>query len=100
MPMHNVDLTGHYADFVNELVTSGRFSDAGEVMRAGLGLLEQQALLEDEKLVALRSMAAEGFDELDRGQGMVIEGEQQLVDFISATGRRAAEVVENRTAGG
>ena len=69
-------------------------------MRAGLRLLEQQAREEDEKLTLLRSMAAEAFDTLDRGQGIVIDGQQQLADFMSRAGRRAAEVVEHRTAGG
>ena len=98
MPMQNVDLTGHYDEFVNQLVTSGRFSNASEAVRAGLCLLEQQARAEEEKLASLRSMAAEGFDRLDQGQGIAIESDQQLADFISEAGRRAAEVVEKRAA--
>lgn len=100
MPTRNVNLTGYYDEFVNELVTSGRFSSASEVMRAGLCLLEQQAREEDEKLALLRSMATEAFNELDRGEGIVIDSQEQLAEFISATGRRAAEVVEHRTVGG
>jgi len=99
MPTHNVDLTGHYDEFVSQLVSSGRYSNASEVMRAGLGLLEQQARKEDEKLAALRSMASEGFGELDRGQGIAIDGEEQLAEFIRETGHRAAEVAEKRSAG-
>ena len=69
-------------------------------MRAGLRLLEQQAREEDEKLTSLRSMAAEAFNELDRGQGILIDSQQQLAEFIGQTGRRAAEEVERRTTGG
>src|SRR5271165_5285547 len=83
MPTRNVDLTDHHDDFVNELVTSGRFSSPSEVMLAGLRLLEQQTREEDEKLALLRSMASEAFGELDRGQGIVIDGEEHLAGFIA-----------------
>ncbi len=100
MPTRNVNLTDYHDEFVNQLVTSGRFSSASEVMRAGLRLLEQQAREEDQKLASLRSMATEAFHELDGGQGIVIDGEQQLADLIGQIGRRAAEAVEQRAAGG
>ena len=98
MPTRNVNLTDYHDEFVNGLVTSGRFSSASEVMRAGLRLLEQQAREENEKLTMLRSMASEAFDELDRGQGIAIDSERQLAEFISQTGRSAAEDVKHRTA--
>ena len=100
MPTRNVNLTDYHDEFVNELVTSGRFSSASEVMRAGLRLLEKQSREEDEKLALLRSMASEGFRELDQGQGIVIDSEQELAEFIGQTGRRAAEEVERRATGG
>ena len=91
MPTCNINLTGYYDEFVNELVTSGRFTSASEVMRAGLRLLELQARDEDEKLALLRSMAADAFNELDRGQGIVIDSREQLAEFIGQVGRRAAK---------
>lgn len=100
MPTHSVDLSGHYDEFVNQLVTSGRFSSPSEVVRAGLTLLERQAREEEEKLAALRSLAAEGFDALGHGQGIAIDGKEELADLISAAGHRAAAAVEQRTAGG
>jgi antitoxin ParD1/3/4 len=100
MPTRNVNLTDYHDDFVNELVTSGRFSSASEVMRAGLRLLEQQAREEDEKLALLRSMATDAFDALDRGQGIVLGSEGELAEFIGQAGRRAAEEVEHRAVGG
>ena len=98
MPTRNVNLTDYHDEFVNELVTSGRFSSASEVMRAGLRLLEQQAREEDEKMTLLRSMASEAFDALDRGQGIAIQSEAELAEFIGQAGRRAAEEVERRAA--
>lgn len=60
---------------------------------------EQQTREEEAKLALLRSLASEGFHELDAGQGIVIEGEQELSDFISRTGRRAAEKVQQHSHG-
>lgn len=100
MPTRNVNLTDYYDQFVNELVTSGRYSSASEVMRAGLRLLEGHAREEEEKLTLLRSLASEAFSELDHGQGVAIAGEQQLAEFIGQIGRHAAEEVEHRNDGG
>ena len=93
MPTRNVNLTGHYDQFVVEQVTSGRFKNASEVMRAGLRLLEQRNCEEAEKLALLRSLATEGFGELDQGRGTVLDGERQLRKFIGQIGRRATQKV-------
>jgi len=74
MPTRNVNLTDYHDEFVNELVTSGRFSSASEVVRAGLRLPEQQAREEEEKLALLRSMAAEGFRALHRSPRIRLAG--------------------------
>ena len=99
MPTRNINLTDHFDSFVSEQVTSGRFKNVSEVMRAGLRLLEQRSREDEEKLTLLRSLAAEGFDELDRGQGIVLDGEESLNEFISRIGCHAAEKVEQHTLG-
>lgn len=100
MPTRNVNLTDHYDDFVKQLVASGRYSNASEVMRAGLRLLEGQTYEESERLALLRSLASEGFRELDQGQGIVLDGRQQLADFIGQIGCEAAREVERHTVDG
>ena len=90
MPTRNVNLTEHFDRFVEEQVASGRFTSASEVLRAGLRLLEQQAREEEQKLAALRALAAEAFGELDQGQGIALHGEEQLAERIAHIGRRAA----------
>jgi antitoxin ParD1/3/4 len=97
MPTRNVNLTDHYDHFVTSLIGSGRYKNASEVMRAGLRLLEHQGREDEEKLAALRGLAAEAFDALDRGDGIAIEGEKQLADFIGRIGRRAAKRVNGRS---
>jgi antitoxin ParD1/3/4 len=94
MPTRNVNLTDHYDQFVESQVGTGRYQNASEVMRAGLRLLEDRIQEDEEKLTVLRRLAAEAFDELDRGEAISIEGEDALVDFIRRIGRRATERVD------
>lgn len=58
--------------------------------------MESTAGEDDEKLVALRRTAKEGFDALDRGDATEIEGNEQLGALIARIGRRAARRVERR----
>lgn len=43
MVTRNVVLTDHQSAFIDEMVSSGQYQNASEVMRAGVRLLEQQA---------------------------------------------------------
>jgi antitoxin ParD1/3/4 len=52
----SVSLGDHFEAFVDEKVSSGRYQNASEVIRAGLRLLEE----EDLKLAALRNALALG----------------------------------------
>jgi len=90
MPTRNVNLTNQYDEFVEEQVASDHFKNASEVMRAGLRLLEQHFCEEREKLAALRTLAAEGFGDLDQGRGIMLDGVEHLADFISRVGARAS----------
>ncbi len=91
MPTRNVNLTERNDQFVNEQITAGRFRNASEVMRAGLHLLEQHTHEEQQKIALLRSLAAEGFADLDQGMGIEIKSDRQLASFIGRLGRRAAK---------
>jgi antitoxin ParD1/3/4 len=97
MPTRNINLTEHFDRFVAAQVDSGRFKNASEVMRAGLRLLESQEREESEKLFALRNLAAEGFDAIDRGEAATIKGREQLAAFLAGIGKRAARRVERRS---
>ena len=68
MPNLNVDLTDHFDRFIEAGITSGRFSNASEVVREGLELLEQREREDAAKLEWLRAAAKEGFDQFDRGE--------------------------------
>ena len=81
MLMH-VNLTDYHDQFVNGLVTSDASPVPARSCGLRLRLLEKEAREEDEKLALLRSMASEAFQELDRGEGIVFDGEQELAGFI------------------
>ncbi|MGJ4925982.1 type II toxin-antitoxin system ParD family antitoxin [Bradyrhizobium sp. HKCCYLS2038] len=50
----------HYEDFIKDLVDSGRYSTASEVMREGLRLIEEKEERRKAKLEALRASIQEG----------------------------------------
>lgn len=73
----------HYESFVRELVSSGRYSSASEVLRDGLRLLEEREQLREIKLKALREAIQEGLDSGDAGPWDVEE-------FLKEARRRKA----------
>jgi len=54
MPTRNVVLTHQQAELVEQLVKSGRYQSASEVLRDGLRLLERRELKDAVKLETLR----------------------------------------------
>ncbi len=82
MPTRNINLTEHFDDFVERQVSSGRYSNASEIVRDALRLLEEQEQVRKAKLKALRQAAKQGFDEIDQGKGIVIKGKKALTRFF------------------
>ena len=68
MPTRNVVLTNHQASFVEQLVSSGRYQNASEVLREGLRLVEQREAEDASRLEALRSAVKVGIDDMDAGR--------------------------------
>jgi antitoxin ParD1/3/4 len=99
MPTRNINLTDHYDQFVQDEIAIGRYKNASEVLRAGLRLLDQQTRENEEKLALLRGLTVDGLASLDRGEGVLLESDRQLADFIGKIGRRAAERVGDSTGG-
>ncbi len=91
MPTKNGNLTEHYSEFVEHLVHTGRFKNAREVFRAGLRLLEQSTTEDQEKIKLLRKLVAEGFSQIDQGEGVEFENRQQLSSHVAKLGRRASK---------
>ena len=67
MPTRNVVLTDHQAHFVEQLVTSGRYQNASEVLREGLRLVERRESEDEMRLSALRDAAKVGIADIEAG---------------------------------
>lgn len=97
MPTRNVNLTEHLDRFIEAGITSGRFSNASEVVREGLRLLEQREQEDKAKLEWLRAAAKEGFDQLDRGEGIEFESMDDFDAYIDKIGGEvSAEIAFGR----
>ena len=96
MPTRNVNLTDHFDQFIETGITTGRFSNASEIVREGLRLLEQREQEDRAKIEWLRSAAKEGFDAADHGDYVALRSDQEIDDFVDqarreVTGKLAVE---------
>jgi antitoxin ParD1/3/4 len=97
MPTRNINLTEHFNEFVERQVSSGRYSNASEIVREALRLLEEQEQVREAKLRAFRQAAKQGFDEIDQGRGIVLKGKKALNRFFKEI---EADVVTKGTRAG
>jgi len=67
MPTRNVVLTEHHENLIADLVRSGRYQNASEIMREGLRLVESREAEDAAKLEALRQAAGVGIAAIERG---------------------------------
>jgi antitoxin ParD1/3/4 len=90
MPTRNVNLTEHLDSFIEVGITSGRFSNASEVVREGLRLLEQREQEDKAKIDWLRAAAKEGFADIERGDYVTLRSGQEIDDLIDQLGVEAS----------
>ncbi len=88
MPTRNVVLTDHNEKMIADLVASGRYQNASEVLRDGLRLIEERAAREAAKLKALRAAVQVGLDDLEAGRFIDVE-HGEIAGFIADLGRKA-----------
>jgi antitoxin ParD1/3/4 len=84
MPTRNVVLTEHQEAFIGDMVRSGRYSNASEVLREGLRLMERREALEAAKLASLRARLDEA--EQDAAAGRLVTYRPDLLDGIDLDG--------------
>lgn len=63
----SISLTEHQQEFVETLITSGRYHGVSEVVRAGLRLLEDEEAQRSVVLKELRSKVADGLADIEAG---------------------------------
>ena len=85
VPTRNVVLTNHQQDVIDELVQSGRYQNASEVLREGLRLVEQREKEDEARLAMLRAATQVGLRDLENGRYTDVDIEN-LDSFVSALG--------------
>ena len=97
MPTRNVNLTDHFDKFITRVVASGEYSNASEVVRDGLRLVEERKKEQRAKLQWLRNAANEGAADIERGDFVDLDSDaaidglfDKLEKQVVAGGRRRA----------
>jgi len=96
MPTRNINLTEHFDQFVSRQIEDGRYHNASEVLRAGLRLLEPPPTLSPPKTAPRKRSGKVGLDELDRGLGIELNGDEELTEYIRSLGRKASKIASKK----
>ena len=96
MPTRNVGLGQQQHELVDQLVASGRYQNASEVLREGLRLLERRDAEDAARLAALRAAADRGWADVAEGRYVDVD-DADLDDAIADIGARA--VADGRSPG-
>ncbi|APT60168.1 MAG: type II toxin-antitoxin system ParD family antitoxin [Azospirillum brasilense] len=90
MPTRNVVLTQHHENVISDLVASGRYQNASEVLREGLRLIEERDSRDAAKLKILQEAARAGFVDVEAGRFLELE-DDTIEELIADLGRGARE---------
>ena len=91
MPTRNISLTDHYDGFIEDHLTSGKYKNASEVVRAGLAELERREEEDQLKLEEMRLRIEKGRKDLAEGRYTSLETDDEIKDFVMALGRSRQE---------
>jgi antitoxin ParD1/3/4 len=90
MPIRNVVLSEQDEALIANLVETGKFRDASDVMQEGLRMVEasrkQEAVKEEEMRNAIRA----GLDDLDQGRFVTLSEKNETASHIRSLAQRAA----------
>lgn len=78
-----VSLTEQQEEWVQSLISSGRFANTSEVLNHAMRLLQDEAETWQAQLAALRAAVKQGADEIERG-----EFSSKSIQDIIAEGKR------------
>jgi antitoxin ParD1/3/4 len=90
MATRNVVLTAHQTDFIEGLVSCGRYQNASEVLREGLRLVEQREAEDGMRLIALREAASIGIADIEAGRFKSFDSDDAIDQHLAGL---VAEVV-------
>ena len=89
MPKRNVVLTEQQAKFVKQMVSSGRYQNAGEVLREGIRLIQRQEQKYEAQLKRLREAAKVGIADIESGCFQNFDAPEQLRCHLGELARDA-----------
>jgi len=89
MPTRNVVLTDHQASLVEQLVTSGRYQNASEVLREGLRLIEQRETEDAYRVEVLRNAVQVGIADMEAGRFKVFDSKETLRSYLKSVSAKA-----------
>ncbi|RXH57685.1 type II toxin-antitoxin system ParD family antitoxin [Granulicella sibirica] len=78
MPTRNLYLTDTLDSFVASGVEDGRYSNASEVVREGLRMMQQREAEDLAKIARLRGAAQEGIESIERGEFVTLSGPDSI----------------------
>jgi antitoxin ParD1/3/4 len=82
MPSRNVFLSDQFETFITSGIEEGRYSNASEVVREGLRLLQQRDAEDRARIEWLRGAVQEGIDAMERGDYVTLNSPQEIKDHI------------------
>src|SRR5262245_32394148 len=81
MPTRNINLTDHFDEFVAQQISTGRYSNASEIVRDALRLLQGPEHEQERKVKALSQAGKQGFAEIDQGKSIWLKGKKAIDRF-------------------
>ena len=82
MPTRNVVLAEHHEHLIGSLIRSGRYRNAGEVLREGMRLVGQREAEDAARLDALRQAADIGIRDIDEGRYDALGTRAEIADYL------------------
>lgn len=87
----NVSLTKELENFISELVASGMYFSASEVVRDSLRLLKEQEALKKMRVDELRAEIMLGIEDLKAGNSTSFTSEEEIFQEVKKRGRQRLE---------
>ena len=84
----NVSLTKELENFIGELVASGMYYSASEVVRDGLRLLKEQEASKKMRVEELRTEIMLGIEDLKAGNSMSFTSEEEIFQEVKKRGQQ------------
>lgn len=82
MRTRNVSLSDQFDSFIATGIEEGRYSNASEVVREGLRLLQQREAEDRAKIEWLRGAVQEGVDAIERGEYVTLRSREEIASHL------------------